>query len=725
MSFQESNYHPWTVIALVGTLLVAGAVLSVFTPVLATLRGVVVVAFLCIVPGFLLLNLLEVREMEFGLYLTYGVALSLVSVTLVTVGTGRLLALLGWQRPFGFWTLGVVQSIFIAGLYWLASRRGPQIGIPSSDVPRRTWTLAALCLLPVLAVIGVVLVRRYDSNLGMSLVVLFAGLVAVAAGAGTVDRTQYPALVYSISLATLLQRNLVSGHIVGGDIQALYGTALAVTQSGQLSAATAETVFLLPVVTLVPAVLSELSGLDLVTIYTVVYVALASFVPVGLYYLGREVFDHDISLFGSLFFAFYPVTFLFTPGKQHLAELFVVLVLVTFASDEEGRRQSALLALLSAGLVVSHYAVTYVYGFALLATTLVVTVVARGRNRDQRWFSPLYPAVLLTVATLWYSVTSSALVGTLLSIPPSVVQQLLAVVGSATVEGSGSDYVQTQSTTLEQTQIALYGLLTVLVAVGLGDRALSQARELRDGLLSPCLPHTVLGVMLFGLLGSSYVFTLNLWADRVYQIVLVVLAPFAPYGYTVVAGRVSSPRSGHRDSVSRRQWATVALLLATLFAFSSGFAFALAGDAETSTFDREANDLAFTTAEYEAAVWLSERSDIEPSIAQAPETGARISVDVPERVQIYTDAVGYQLFRGILPPSGYNVETVVLRSRWYPDFSSAKVDSGYVFLRDRSVSDNPSPSGLSTQHRRQLLDMGTVVYENEDVTVVRVEEGAS
>lgn len=161
----------------------------------------------------------------------------------------------------------------------------------------------------------------------------------------------------------------------------------------------------------------------------------------------------------------------------------------------------------------------------------------------------------------------------------------------------------------------------------------------------------------------------------------------------------------------------LAVLLATLFAFNSGGVFALAGASSPYTFDPDAHDLAFSDEEIEAAEWLED----EPDVRRATDDRA----DASDPVRIYADEHSVQLLRSTLPPGYYNVELIPLKDRWNPEFDRDRVDDGYVFLRDRGLveagPDRDVPtSALSVANASELTASGEIVYENEDVRIVKL-----
>lgn len=697
---------------------------SVVAPVVRPIRAGTGIALATVVPGMLLLELLGVRTTRFGHSLTAAVALGLATTTTLVLAAVVALSAVGLAAPLSFGPLAAVlvaTQLLLVALYYYRDSHAvtPRIGRIES-----VWVAAGFVGLVPLAVFAALRMRLFDVN-SMMFVFVAAVLVAVAATATRyVPKTVYPVAVFSVGLATFLHRNLVTGFVVGADVQSLYATANILVESQRWAPALGGDTMTVPVVTLAPAALSIIADLTLPTVFTVVYVLVFAFVPLGIYYLASDHFGPDVAVFGSYFFVFYHVTFSFTPGKQLLAGLFVVLLLDTlFLRDWTRAGRAIALVAWSVGLVFTHYATTYVFGGALLCGALVLAGL-RAASDDVDARLPIgYPLGLLAVASVWYWAVSPSLFGRIASLPVGVAGQLLALLSTGAIPGSGTSYVQQQTSLLGELQVVVYLVCTALVAAGLGTLVGHNVRRLRRSHPLVDAEYTAVALPLFAFLGSSYFLVFNLWADRVYQMVLVVLAPLLPLGYLALSRGVGR-RVSERWSLPRPQWSVVAALLVVLFALNSGFAFALAGDADTATFDADANDLAFSSDERAAITWLVNETNVTRTETAEP-TGSRVSVDAPDQIQIYTDETSYQLFRGLLPSANSNAEVVVLKNEWKPQFDPANIDDAYVYIRADSVRSvapgDPVPyTTITRTDRDAIVERGTVVFENDDAMIVRI-----
>jgi len=702
--------------------------LSVFEPVLSLVRIVTGLALVTVVPGVLVIEILGIRPSRFGLYVASAIGLTIVIVTLLALLTNVMLGTLGVEDPLSFGILATGLTVVVLGLVGVFRYQDVRLTYPQPNrVEQMSVTTAILGLVP-LSVLAALWMRVTDSN--MLMFVFVAGVLVVVAATAMryVPQELYPITVFSVGLGTFLHQNLVTGFVVGADVQALYSTAQLLIEFQQWTPELTGSSISVPVVSLTPATVSLLTGLNLTTVFTVVNVVIFAFVPLLLYYLSNDVFSPEIGIFGCFFFIFYHVSFSFTPGKQLLAGLFVLLILLAlFQRQSSAFGRTVAIMLWSIGLIYTHYAATYVFGFTLLLAGLALASFRTLKTDFDARLPIGYPIVFLGVASLWYRFASPQLFETLVSLPGIVVSQVFVLLSTGSIPGSGTSYVQQQTTLLSQLQIGLYILCTVLIAIGVGTLVVRNFSRLRARQVSTEVKYTTLALPLFAFLGSSYFLVLNLWADRVYQMVLVVLAPSLSLGYLALIDQV---RAQVPDNwvFPQMRWAILAAILIALFALNSGFAFALVGDAETSTFNTDANDLAFSSDERAGVAWFVNNTNITKT-GEYQSTGSRLTADEPDQIQIYTDEKSYQLFRAMLPSSHYTAEVVVLKNKWKPEFEPADIGNGYVYIRHDSVSTEESepvpPPSITESNRQAIIERGTIVFQNDDVTIVRIGREAS
>lgn len=693
--------------------------------VVRTATGLVIL----FVPGALLAHLLDVGTDTGGRFVLYSGGLGLALLATLVLVANVVLPPFGVVAPLGLWPLATLLTATTLALLGLATVQDGGFPDVEVDLVGSAPVLLVLFALPTLAAVGAAMMRRTGSNAGMYVFVAVLSLVVLLSATRVVSPNHYPLVVFFVAFSALLQANLLTNHVVGNDIQALYFGAQRLMAFDRWTVGSGGSIYALPVVTAVPAAMSTVTGLELWTVFTTVYVLLFALVPVGVFYVARRALGAGVGLFGALFFAFYHISLTYTPGKQLVAELFVVLLLGLYVGEglSDARRKGAAL-LLVLGLVFAHYATTLIFGLALFVATLGLAFVGRFVGRVDHRLSISHPLVLLGTAVAWYGVASQELIDTLVAIPASVYEQVVTFVNEGEIiGGAGATYVAEQSTPLEDLNLYLYVLMIALVAVGLGWRVARDAIGAWRGERPTRVELTALGVPLFGLLGLSYVVILNLYADRVYQMVLTVLAPFAAVGYGVVGAALGYVGDRLRiPGPARFPWSPFAAVLVVLLALNTGMAFAAYDESDSAAFNPDAHDSVFPAGERAAANWVADTARVRPNPQATAENQLEVR-DYPDQTPVFTDRISYQLFRSVLPTGYYDTETVVLKTEYRPRIDYDRLDDGYVFLRQNAVRDANGravpPAYLSRREANTISEPRNVVYSSGDVRIVAVGYG--
>jgi len=718
-------------------------VLSQYGLELPVIRPIAGVAVSVLAPGLITVYVFDVEPKTLGehLFFSLGLGLSVFGVLTVLVGFFSSVAatdILPLEAIFGILlTVLICSSLIIlytresttkkindnhTSLQYSINVTGP-ILIPG----------IAVCL-PVLSILAAILMDTTGNNTLMY--VLTTGITAVVVIGSTelLHRNQYSIFVFFVSVATLLHRNLITPHVLGADIQLLYYVSNLTAESGFWLPEISGPLSGLPIVTSVPAALSIIAGIDLAPVFKIMFTLSFAFVPLGIYHIYSHLFEEEIGLYAALFFLFYHITFYFTPGKQLMSEIFVVLILLMiFKYDVDSLGTKVALGVLSFGLIQSHYAMTAVFGFALLFTSIVMFFSRSYRPGDSP-VSIRYPVLLIVASAGWYTFASRELIEKLIAAPQALaIRALVLVTGkSSEVGGSGASFVsQHTASTVSQQKILLefgtlliYFLFSVLLTIGLFYKLveilLDPTEEDETNIFS-----SVLAVPLFVFLGISYFVHLNLWADRVYQMVLIVLAPFIPIGYLKVRfafGKLREQLSLPTiDPVLPSKWSLLACCAALLFTLNSGLAFAIAGVPTDPTFSSDVRSAAFNENEIDAAKWVKRDADVERidyrRVFVIPRTTNRT---FPNDVVVYTDGYTYQLFRSVAPANYYNMRYAQVPA----NITLEGIQDGYIVIpKDRlATADSEGTTALISKKELAMLreNGGEMAYKNEDVVVFRI-----
>lgn len=745
--------------------LLAVVVLGVDIPGGVVLRPLVGIALLTAVPGYLLVSLLGLDDRSIGRVALYSVGASLPIVASLAVALSTVLPAFGVDRPLSpsILTMAVSALVVCLGVVRFVHARIPfrlstqplmvltltsgSAGHSSSWINGRRFdhenptpslqqlstydwlALGSMTLLPVCSAFLTVFsdTAGFESLLAVLLGVLAVVPMVLLRWRGTT--MLYPYATWAVAAAVLLGMTLVSGHLWGYDIHFEYSTAANILERGHWSAAAGESSSSLVTVTLLAAVYSMVTGMDIVLLYKLVYPLIVALVPVGIWYVtGDEFDDRSLATLAPFGLVFYYGFFKDMPDKQLVAGLFAVLVLVAFLDRELSTLQRWVLGLIFAvGLVFSHYGVSLLFvaflGFTLVARHLLT--VARGIDVIGRVSRPPLVAFLGGFWVLWYLFSAG---GVNFYRVLGVGMELLASLPFPTSGRSGAAYATTDFESnywlaYKFTYIFLLGLIAVGLAsavyVLVVERNTASTEYVQgfafgpdDGSnAGPPAEYTLLSVGVFGFLAASIVFTFGLGFDRTLQIALFVLAPFALVGARVpvsLAMRLADRRqtSAVRSRLERIPIAGLfAAFLAILFLFSSGTAFALAGQPVPSyniNYNESAGWPVYSDQEVEATRWLD----------------ANVPADAT--VAVYNDWGHIKSRDGLLVSEV--VPTDEIESIWLS--RETLNGSGYVYVSHKPIrkpeSETEYINPRKTPFYRETLSRAEPVYVRENVTIYRV-----
>ena len=398
------------------------------------LRGLVASVYLLLVPGMLVLRVPRLHPLGGVRTPLFAVGLSLATV----MGTGLLMTtlypLLGFERPLALVPVVMTQGVIITFLavlsYWRDCGPTEDAIIDRRDV--LTPSVLALCVLPFMSIIATYAMNAYGSNLLLLALIIIIAITALwISTSASFPKELYPLAVFVIAVALLYHASLISSYVWGWDIQQELYTANAVLNNAQWNVHVIGATNAVLSVTLLAPLISIVSGVSVVWIFKTIYPLLFALVPVGLFVVFQKQTSDRIALLASFF-----VTFLFTfftempsLARQEIAELFLVLLLIVLVDKRVGSEGKAplyaLCAIFAASVVVSHYALAFIFIAYLVVAWLLLFLVdnpamrrlhtaAHSEPPAKPWSRPkrmlTLPFILLFAAftVAWYATLGSA-----------------------------------------------------------------------------------------------------------------------------------------------------------------------------------------------------------------------------------------------------------------------------------------------------------------------------
>ena len=350
------------------------------------LREGLVLVYLLFVPGIIILRVLRLHELNVTEGFFYTVLLSVATIMLTglfmnTVYVRGITSTPLTLVPFIATMSGVILALCV--LSYHRDRDYSRSATIDARVALSPVTLSLL-LLPFMGVFGAYLFNASGTSVGTVLVLLaVAALILVCGFTRYVPKRYYSLAIVAIALALLLHNALVTNYLWGFDIQFEHLVAQTVVNNGFWGAppnfsANAMNLNAMLSITMLAPLLSIATGMSVTWVLKLVYPLLFALVPLGLYRLYEKQTSPRVALFGVFFFM---VTFSFytemlTMAREEIAELFLVALLLLLVEKQMRRTPRLFLfGLFGFSLIVSHYAMTYIFLFCFILAWLMLLVV--------------------------------------------------------------------------------------------------------------------------------------------------------------------------------------------------------------------------------------------------------------------------------------------------------------------------------------------------------------
>ena len=541
-------------------------------------RQVIGFLYLTFVPGIILIRLLKLDKLDTVETILFSAGLSVASLMLVGLLTNEFYSLIGISQPLSSTPVLITVNSFILIGAILSCLRNKDIELQTAEAHK----LSPLSLLPIGLPILSVAGAFWANTTGNSSILLFMILMIAVVFAlsilskRSVSPKLYTLTIFSIAIALLFHSSLISNYIYGSDIHHEYYT-FKLTQENAYWNST--TYFIDPrfgrfntmlSITLLPTIYSNMLNIDGAWVLKIVFPFIFSLVPLGLYKIWQTNLGKKTA-FVSAFLLISQMTF-FTEmlglARQMIAELFFVLLFLVLLSKKlDSISTKVCFIIFSIALVVSHYAMAFIFLFFILVAWLHMFLIKR---QLKKW--TLSMAVFFFVIMFsWYIYTSSsAAFESILSFTDYVYRNLgdffnPASRGRDVTRGLGMEPVETHWQALSRT----FAYATQFF-ISVGFIALIARRKKtnidREYVLFSSLSMVLLAMTI---LLPHFALTLNM--TRFYHIILFFLAPLFVLGCEAFIGFLVKRRTQLYVSI------LVAIVLVPYFLFQTDFVYEITG----------------------------------------------------------------------------------------------------------------------------------------------------
>lgn len=415
MTLENSRSRDFLLIIL-GITLLFYAVVLFNIPVVRQVIGFVYLTF---VPGLVITRLLKLDSLSWYRRLLFSTGFSIAFLMFAGFLINLVGSVTGISQILSPIPLVVILCPVVLLLAFISCFRKDVKYIASAPISydRKSVLLLAFALcLPVVAIVGALLMSSSGNN---SIQLLLIVLISVCFSTSVLLKKLkspiiYASIILAIALSLVFTWTFMSNYITGNDIQLEY-YVFNLTIRDKFWSST------LPMfwdetygrfnsmlsITILPTIYSSVLNMDPTWVLKIVYPLLLSLIPVGLFLMWKPYIGSKRSFF-SVFLFMAQLTFyteMLGLDRQIIGELFLVMLFMVLLSKKSGQfNRIVCFTVFGAALVVSHYALSYLFMFFLVFVWAFHQFILKRVNKVN-----LMMILLFFVMTFsWYIYTSNA-----------------------------------------------------------------------------------------------------------------------------------------------------------------------------------------------------------------------------------------------------------------------------------------------------------------------------
>ena len=698
------------------------------------LRQFICFIYLTFIPGILILRILKLHKLGNIETLLYTVGLSIATLMFTGLFMNTVYPIFGISGPISLVPLVITISVVVLILCVLSYIRDKDFHDPGFiDVGDIVSPPALfLCLIPFLSIFGTYLMNFYQTNIiQIFLIIIIALIVLLIAFDKFIPKNLYPLAVFVISISLLYHHSLISMYLWGWDIHTEYYVANLVKMNSIWDPTVPVSCNAMLSVVMLGPVFSDICGMNLVWFYKIIYPLLLSLVPLGLYRVFQKQTDDKIA-FLSCFFLMVSVSFfvwmLLLP-RQGIAEIFLVLfVLLMIDKNMHKVKRSFLFIVFGISLAVSHYGLSYIYMFCLIAVWLILVLLENptiqkmrdnfyckfSRKREEparnpnsfkiegRTISTTFVLVFITFTLTWYMyVSSSSAFDNIVRIGDHIASSIFTdFLNPEAVQGLEMMLAQPALGLLHEVNRVICYLNQIFIVIG-GIVLLLKRREMKFESEYAAFSMVNLAILFAAISVPFFASSLNM--VRLHHIALIFLAPFCVIGGIAVLKMTSKiVRVAWTNKTMRSSLKILSVFFAISLLYNAGVVFGVAeGHYKSISMNSTMDRGCFNDQESLMAEWIKNTKDVD--------------------TKIYSDGVRGVLLGGIFG------EKHVFRGDEEVGIITRIPDDAYIFLGRENVKNGKimldAPGrGISVLNLQNLTFYNTLlnmnkIYNNGDAHV--------
>jgi len=588
-------------------------------------RQVIGYIYFTFVPGFVIIKLLKLDELDGLETVLFSVGLSVAFLMLAGLFINKFCFLFGVLKPLSLIPLMIILNSFILVGGILIYLRNADVKPLDGDFQWPSPLAFLFVCLPILSVVGAMWVNAYGNNLILLFMIVAISLLFVIGvfSKKLLPPKLYPFAVLMIAISLLFHSSLISKYLVSfGSDNPIEYYVFKITEnnahwisgiySGHLEYGRVNSMLS---VTVLPTIYSSLLNMDATWVLKLLYPLIFSFVPLALYQLWRKNMGEKRAFIAAFLFmaqiTFY--TEMLGLNRQIIAELFfVLLLLVVLSRKMKPFNKMICFMIFSVALITSHYALAEIFLLFIFLAWISLVVM----KRPNRKITITIVVFFFVAMFSWFLYTSNAAVfDNLVTFGNYVYEQMdqffnPASRGQTVLRGLGLESPPTIWNTFSRAFAYLAQFLIVIGFVGLITKRINIQLE-KEFFIFTVMAMAFLGALI-AVPGLAN--TMNM--TRFYHILLFFLAPLCVLGAEFLVKLISKRRTEIGASV------LLLIVLVPYFLFQTGFMYEVTQSESwslpLSKYRLDALFLSghmgyFDESDVFGALWVSRNVDVENS----------------------------------------------------------------------------------------------------------------
>lgn len=505
------------------------------------LRPLACSIYLTLVPGFIILRILKLHKLESIESILYSVGLSLSVLMFIGFFINTFYPVLSFKKPISIFPLAITISgvvLLLCMLCYLVDKKTPYPNYLCYEkvalVP-----LLFLCLIPILTIIGTYLMNFHSNNYLLIIIIFLISLIIILVALDLIPNNLYPLSIFIISFSLLFHNSLISMYVSGWDIQTEHYLINQVISSSLWNPTIYSNVNCMLSIVMIAPIYSILCNLDPIWVLKIVYPAIFSLMPLGLYLIFKKQAKDKVAFISVFFFVsvFVFYTEMLQLARQQIAEYFFMLIILLIIKNKRDVSHTILLVLFSFSVVVSHYGLSYLVISSIIGSLLLLffyrTILHKPYKSDILNLN--FTLLFVTFIFVWYIyISSSSALYSMVHIFENIISSFVS--DFLNINKAQGAYIITKDTATPLHKFAKHIHIFTQVCISIG---------LYFSIFSPSLKkkyqshqsYMSLSIVFYLILIAAIIipnFSNSLNTSRIYQISLILLAPFCVLGLTIL-----------------------------------------------------------------------------------------------------------------------------------------------------------------------------------------------